>query len=89
MNTYLSKSNTCYMSISMLHAHVYAAVHVHAYVHVQAACLCQCCMFKSMQKGQGHAARTWTCSMELDMYNSMDTYMKHGDGHACPMMYSN
>jgi hypothetical protein len=36
-------------------------------------------MFKSMQNGQGHAARTWTCSMDLDMYSSMDTYMQHGD----------
>jgi hypothetical protein len=52
------------------------------FCHVRAAWLCQCWMFKSMQNGQGHAAPTWTCSMDLDMYNSMDTYIKHGDGHA-------
>ncbi len=51
-------SNACYMSIAMLHAHFYAVVHVYVYVLVRAAFLCQCCMLKSMQNGQGHAALT-------------------------------
>ncbi len=44
--------------------------------------LCLGCMFMSVPHVQVHAARTWTCSMDLGMYNSMDTYMKLGGGHA-------
>jgi hypothetical protein len=42
MNTYMS--STCYMSIYMLHVHVYAAVHVHA------GCPCPYCMSQYMRR---------------------------------------
>jgi hypothetical protein len=30
----------------------------------------------------GHAAWTWTCSLDMDMYSSMDIAMQPGHGHA-------
>jgi hypothetical protein len=43
-----------------------------------------------MQHGHGQAAKSWTCSMDLDMHRGhghaawtciMDTVMQHGQGH--------
>ncbi len=47
------------------------------HIYVSAACSSPCRTEEDIR-----IARTWTCSMDLDMYNSMDMYMKHGDGHA-------
>ncbi len=49
---------------------------------------CPCCMFKPVLHVQVPAERTWTFStdmdfsMDLDMYNSMDTNMQQGNWHA-------
>ncbi len=79
--------STCYMSMSMLHASVYVAFHVHAVFHLHAVCPRPWYMPTSMlhvqvhaartmdmQHGQGHAAWTWACSMDIGT--------QHRYGHA-------
>ncbi len=68
MNTYMS--NTCYMSISMLHAHVYGVF----------PCTCPCCMSISMIMSMSglHVYVNAACSSP----GSTDKDMQHGHGHA-------